>query len=99
MNDTVYNSHSLTTVAAALTEAFGIDAPQQADKANPLISALIQNSGIQSFDRVFMYNPDAVALWLYQKYTADYLQSLKFLHILFPLFFKSFYRVEIKQHC
>ena len=85
MNDTVYNSYSLTTVAAAITEALGAEKPRQADNANPALSALIKNSGVQKFDRVLMYNPDAIALWLYQKYTEYYLPVQKHTSLTLPL--------------
>jgi predicted AlkP superfamily pyrophosphatase or phosphodiesterase len=49
----------------------GIDAPKQ---AGPSIS-VIRDAAQAAFagkkaDRVFIYNPDAVALWLYEKYAA-----------------------------
>lgn len=82
MNDTVYNSCSLTTVAAAITGALGAEKPAQADKANPAIEALI---GETKIDRVLMYNPDAIALWLYQKYTEYYLPVQKHTSLALPL--------------
>ena len=85
MNDSVYNSLSLTTVAAALAEAMGIEKPHQADAANPLISAFLKNSGVEQVERVLMFNPDAVALWLYQKYTSYYLSVLKHTSVSVPL--------------
>jgi len=70
MNDPVYNQQSLTGVCAALCAALGAKPPREAAPAAPALLDLIQNNG--PVDRVFMYNPDAVALWLYQKYTDLY---------------------------
>ncbi|MBQ2957480.1 MAG: alkaline phosphatase family protein [Clostridia bacterium] len=85
MNDTVFNCFSLTTVAAALTEAMGVPAPLQADAPNPAMKALVENSGVGQVDRILMYNPDAIALWLYQKYTEYYLPVQKHTSLTVPL--------------
>ncbi len=82
MNDTAYNSYSLTTVAAAITGALAAEKPAQADDMNPALKALI---GEKKFDRVLMYNPDAIALWLYQKYTEYYLPVQKHTCLTLPL--------------
>lgn len=55
---------SMTGVAGALCAALGVEPPKQAAKANEIITAFAGRC-----DRVVMYNPDAVALWLFQKYT------------------------------
>ena len=85
MDAMIYNSYSLTTVAAALTEAMGIDKPAQADAANPAMKALLENSGVEKVDRILMYNPDAVAMWLYSKYTEYYLPVQKHTSLTLPL--------------
>ena len=85
MNDPVYNSYSLNSVAAALMEAMGIEKPECAAPANPAMKALLKNNGIEKVDRVVMYNPDAVALWLYQKYTEYYLPVQKHISLTLPL--------------
>ena len=56
----------LTGVAASLCGALGADAPESADKPIEVLTELAGGKGI---DRVFMYNPDAVALWIFEKYT------------------------------
>lgn len=56
----------LTGVAASICEAVGVAPPESAEKAIDIITALTEEKGI---DRVFMYNPDAVALWIFEKYT------------------------------
>jgi len=67
----LYNSLPITGVARTVAEIAGIPAPQM---AAPPIGAVV-NKARAAFDnanadRVFMYNPDAIALWLFQKYTA-----------------------------
>ncbi|MBQ8026868.1 MAG: alkaline phosphatase family protein [Clostridia bacterium] len=62
----IYCPLKLTGIAASLTQALGISAPEQADKPLDIMTAFTANKKI---DRVLMYNPDAVALWLFEKYT------------------------------
>lgn len=82
----MYNTNSLDTICASLAYALGIEAPEQAASANPDLTAYIDqifNGG--KADRVVMYNPDAVAQWIYEKY--DYLcaQAKKRIDIEVPL--------------
>lgn len=60
---------SLDTLCAALAYAMKIEAPAYAAEANPhLISFLDEKFGGKAVDRIFMYNPDAIAEWIYKKY-------------------------------
>jgi len=82
MNDPVYHAYSLDSVAAALARAMGIEAPRTAAPANSALCALV---GEKPVDRVVMYDPDAIGLWLYQKYTADFLPVQKHTQLTLPL--------------
>ena len=63
------NGYSLDSVCAALAYAMGIEPPEHAADGNPrLIEYISQKLGDQKADRVFMYNPDAIAQWVYEKY-------------------------------
>ena len=63
------NEHSMDTVCAALTYALGVDAPECAAPANPdLVAYIDQVFGGEKADRVVMFNPDAIAQWIYEKY-------------------------------
>ncbi len=60
---------SLDTLCAALCYAMGIDAPEKAQHANEELCDYIDKAfDGKKADRVFMYNPDAVAEWVYKKY-------------------------------
>lgn len=64
-----YNKNSLDTIAAALSYAMKIEAPKQSAPANEdLVEYIDKVFGKERADRVFMYNPDAVAEWVYRKY-------------------------------
>jgi len=63
------NTHSLDTLCAALAYTMGIEAPEQA--AAPLESLCRyadEKLEGRKADRIFMYNPDAIAQWVYEKY-------------------------------
>lgn len=68
--DDVYNSYRITQTAATLLNAMGVLKNGNMDDANRAVLAKMKErfSG-QKAERLFIYNPDAIALWLYQKYT------------------------------
>jgi len=60
---------SLDTLAAALAESMGIDPPKEAAPAAGILTDYVRDAfGGALADRVFMYNPDAIAAWLMDKY-------------------------------
>ena len=60
---------SLDTICAALCGAMGVPAPECAAEGNPeLLAAIDEWFGGERADRIFMYNPDAVARWIIEKY-------------------------------
>ena len=64
------SSICISSVAASALAVSGIDVPENIEKPNKLITALAEKKlGGKKADRVVLYNPDAVALWVYQKYT------------------------------
>ena len=61
--------NSLDTICAALCSAMGIDAPKQAAAADPsLCTYAMEALEGRRADRIFMYNPDAIARWIWDKY-------------------------------
>lgn len=63
------NGTSLDTLCGALAYAMGIEAPEYAAEPNRELCAYA-DAKLQGkkADRIFMYNPDAVAQWVYEKY-------------------------------
>jgi len=60
---------SLDTICAALCYAMGIEAPACAAAPSPELCAYVdQKLGGRKADRILMYNPDAVAQWVQEKY-------------------------------
>ena len=63
------NSDSLDTICAALAYAMGVKPPMYAAEKNRELTNYIDKvfDG-EKADRIVMFNPDAVAQWIYQKY-------------------------------
>ena len=67
----MYNEDSLDTLCAALTYAMGIEPPEHAAEPNRVLTGYIDSilQGKKA-ERVFIYNPDAVAQWIIEKHPA-----------------------------
>ena len=67
------NSLRIAQTCATIAELMGIEAPKGADQANPVVMKKAEALyGGEKVERVLMYNPDAIALWVYQKYTEKF---------------------------
>ena len=63
------NEKSLDTLCAALAYTMGIEPPKQAHEASAeLVEYVDKSFDGRRADRIFMYNPDAIAQWVYEKY-------------------------------
>ncbi len=70
------SSICISSVAASALAVSGIEISEGIEKPNSLITALAEKKlGEKSVDRVVLYNPDAVALWVYQKYTENFAKA------------------------
>ncbi len=65
--DELYNQYCITGITATVLDVMGLPVP--AAIADP-IAPLSEKWKSKIADRAFLYNPDAIALWLYQKYTS-----------------------------
>ncbi|NLX92427.1 MAG: hypothetical protein GXZ02_00930 [Clostridiales bacterium] len=83
MNNT--NSVSITQIAATVADVMGVEPPLQAEEKIDWLSALLKSYANGKVDRTVLYNPDAIALWLFQKYTADFAPVLKHTQVGVPL--------------
>lgn len=60
---------NLDSLCAAYAIAMGIEPPRNAAGAHEDLAAFVEkNLGNKKADRVFLYNPDAIALWVRDKY-------------------------------
>ena len=84
--DKLTNSIPITGVAKTITDIVGIPAPKEAGPPiDIIVNAAKAYFGKKKADRIFMYNPDAIALWLYQKYTVLFEKAFIQSHIQIPL--------------
>ena len=80
------NSISLANLAATLADGMGIERPAEANPPIASLGELIRSKTTSgSVDRIFMYNPDAIAMWLYQKYTGMFDPVVKHTQLALPL--------------
>ena len=67
--DTPLNETSLDTLCSALAYAMGIEPPAYAAPANEALCRYVDTAlAGHKADRIFMFNPDAIAQWVYEKY-------------------------------
>ncbi len=66
----LFNSLCISSVKSTILDLMGMKTIETDEKVNPLIKTLANKKlGENKIDRTVIYNPDAVALWLYQSYT------------------------------
>lgn len=66
-----FNQICITQTASTILALFGIP---PADQMAPPIQQVLKQQ--PACDRIFMYNPDAVAMWIYEKY-AEYFKEME----------------------
>lgn len=65
----MYNELSLDRLCASLAYAMGIEPPAYAAPPAAVLTDYVDEKfGGEKVDRIFMYNPDAIAQWVYEKY-------------------------------
>lgn len=65
----ISNTYSLDRLAAALASVISVDPPEKSAAADDrLLKFADENFPEGKADRIVMYNPDAVAQWIYEKY-------------------------------
>ena len=70
------NEKSLDTLCGARSYAMGITPPAFAAEADCRLCEYVDEKfDGEKADRIFMYNPDAVAQWIYEKYPAFFVQA------------------------
>ena len=78
------NRISLTRFAATVAKTFGVEPPEQAEPPLDWACALLQDCCKSGFDRLFIHNPDAVGMWLYEKYPEVFAPVLRHTQLTIP---------------
>lgn len=70
------SSICISSLCATVLDAMGLYVPDTVEKKNHILSTLKNRKlGDEKVDRAVIYNPDAVALWIYQKYTEKFAEA------------------------
>ncbi len=106
----IYDSICITSVTNTVLYMLGIECSENGDDVNPVLKELLKAKlGEKRCDRAVLYNPDAVGLWLYKKYTSRFcpailssdaaLPMLSVMPSVTPVCFASMYTgVQPQQH-
>lgn len=81
----MFNSISMTRMAASVAEAMNVEPPKEADKSIPQVTNLVKNTCGKPVDRILIYNPDAIGMWLYQKYTKEFAPIMERVQLAVPV--------------
>lgn len=81
----MYNTISMTQFAASIADAMNVQPPEMAQESAKVIQEVIRQQVPEGADRVMIYNPDAVGMWLFQKYTEDFVPVLKNVQLGIPV--------------
>ena len=79
-----FNSFPLTRYAATVANTLGLPAPEKADPAIDWVVEALKCLSKGGFDRLFIQNPDAVGMWLWQKYPDAFAPVLKNTQVTIP---------------
>ena len=81
------NTLRISQTAQTIAQLMGFSMPDSADCANELVVKTAQAQwGAKKAERVLMYNPDAIALWLYQKYPELFSQVIANSQMALPVY-------------
>lgn len=70
------NKTSLDTLCAALCYAMGVEPPKESHPANEALTKYVDEKfNGKKADRIFMYNPDAIGQWIFEKYPQLFAQA------------------------
>ena len=82
------NTYSTAMAAPTIARALGVGAPRRSDAENTLrpVDEMVDSyCGKGKIDKLLLFNPDAVALWLYQKYTDLFLPVIRNTRMMLPM--------------
>jgi len=81
-----FNSVQMTSTAATLALAMGIEAPKlSGEPINQVLNLVKKYSKSGKCQRILIYNPDAIAQWLYQKYTTEFTPVMERTQMAIPM--------------
>ncbi len=80
------NKLRITQTASTVATLMGISMPEGADVPNQVVLDVAKKYfNDESAERVLLYNPDAIALWIYQKYTHYFTPTIQNSQMALPI--------------
>ncbi len=79
------NTVSMTQFTATVAGCIDIAAPVEAAAPFSLVKTLLREAGIPRAEKLLIYNPDAVGMWLWQKYTEWFAPVLRRTQLAVPV--------------
>ena len=79
------NAISMTQFAATMAASMGIPAPKAGGAPFSMLGETMKHQGLSTAKRVLIYNPDAVGMWLFQKYTTWFAPVLRHTQLGVPI--------------
>ena len=81
------NTLRITQTAQTIAELMGFSMPEGADCPNAVVLNTAKKQwGEKKAQRALLYNPDAVALWLYQKYPTLFTEVIGHSQMALPVY-------------
>ncbi len=82
----LYNSIPISSVKNTALSLMGLPTSPESESENKVLVQLLKKKlGNEKCDRAVFYNPDAVALWLFQKYTEKFTDALLCSDVALPM--------------
>ncbi len=82
----LYDAIPITSCCRTVCETMGVDCGEVPAPANPMVTEMCRRAFRgEVADRVLLYNPDAVALWLYQNYTGLFTDAMLCSQVAVPM--------------
>ncbi|MBQ6837581.1 MAG: hypothetical protein IJO44_01965 [Clostridia bacterium] len=82
----LYNSIPISSVKNTALSLMGLPTSPESESENIVLAQLLKKKlGNEKCDRAVFYNPDAVALWLFQKYTEKFTDALLCSDVALPM--------------
>ena len=82
----LYNSIPISSVKNTALSLMGLPISPESESENKILVQLLKKKlGEEKCDRAIFYNPDAVALWLFQKYTEKFTDALLCSDVALPM--------------
>ena len=79
------NINKMEQFSATVSKICNVKKPKQAENSISIIDNYLENTDFKQAERVLIYNPDAIGMWLYQKYNDLFVKVIEHAPICIPV--------------